>query len=110
TRVVAIEPERLARRAEDLTRTADEFRAAAWVSASAGAEAPLEAAAATFLSLDEIREASEARGLDWATIGPFGAADAATAPITDVEDYRGRLEQALGQVRARMAEGWNVVI
>ncbi|MDN4480060.1 transcription-repair coupling factor [Demequina muriae] len=110
TRVVAVEPERLARRAEDLTRTADEFRAAAWVSASAGAEAPIEAAAATFLSLDEIRDASEARGLDWATIGPFGAADAVAASLSDVEDYRGQLEKALVAVRARVADGWRVVI
>ncbi|MFW7414489.1 transcription-repair coupling factor [Demequina sp. SO4-18] len=110
TRVVAVEPERLARRAEDLTRTADEFRAAAWVSATAGGEAPIEPAAATFLSLDEIREASEARGLDWATIGPFGTADAVVASVTDVEDYRGRLEKALVAVRSRVAEGWRVVI
>src|SRR5690606_27837109 len=33
--VVALEPERLARRAEDLYRTAQEFLAAAWVSATA---------------------------------------------------------------------------
>ncbi|MFN3865179.1 MAG: transcription-repair coupling factor, partial [Demequina sp.] len=73
-------------------------------------EAPIEAAAATFLSLDEIRDASQARGLDWATIGPFGAADAVVAELGDVEDYRGRLEQALVGVRARVADGWTVVI
>jgi transcription-repair coupling factor (superfamily II helicase) len=109
TRVVAIEPERLARRAEDLQRTAQEFLAAAWVSATAGADAPIEADAA-FLSLEELRDGAEDRGLGWTSVGPFGAAGAIESGIAEVEDHRGRLAAALDAVRARLADGWRVVI
>ncbi|GIG53650.1 transcription-repair coupling factor [Demequina activiva] len=110
TRIVAIEPERLARRAEDLQHTAQEFLAAAWVGAAAGAEAPLEAAEGSFLSLDQVHEAALERALDWSTVGPFGTADARVTSLADVEDHRGRLQAALDAIRGRVAEGWRVVI
>ena len=110
TRFVAVEPERLARRAEDLQRTAQEFLAAAWVGAAAGADAPLEPQEGTFLSLDQLREAVAERGLDWSAVSPFGGADAVDAGLADVEDHRGRLQAALAAIRTRMAEGWTVVI
>lgn len=107
-RVVAIEPERLERRAEDLVRTAAEFLSAAWVSAAAGAESPLEHSDGSFASLAEVEERAAERGIDWATIGPFGSgADPGFAVLTD---HRGRLEAALAEVRERLADGWRVVI
>ena len=109
TRIVALEPERLARRAEDLQRTAQEFLAAAWVSATAGADAPIEAQGA-FLGLDEVEESAAERGLPWTTIGPFGAAGAVETGIGEVEDYRGRLPVVLDAVRTRLADGWRVAI
>ncbi len=109
TRIVALEPERLARRAEDLQRTAQEFLAAAWVSATAGADAPLETQGA-FLSLDEVQESAEDRGLGWTTVGPFGAHGAVETGIAELEDHRGRLAAALEAVRARLGDGWRVVI
>ncbi|MFV0633799.1 transcription-repair coupling factor [Demequina sp.] len=110
TRVVAIEPERLARRAEDLHRTAQEFLAAAWVGAAAGADAPLEPVDGAFLPLEQVEESAAARGVLWSTLGPFGTADAVAVPFADVEDHRGRLQAALGAIRTRLAEGWTVVI
>ncbi|WP_062296550.1 transcription-repair coupling factor [Demequina maris] len=109
TRIVALEPERLARRAEDLQRTVQEFLAAAWVSAAAGADSPLEAQGA-FLSLDDVEESAAERGLGWTSVGPFGAHDAVEPGIGEVEDHRGRLPAALDAVRARLADGWRVVI
>ncbi|WP_062379761.1 transcription-repair coupling factor [Demequina pelophila] len=108
-RIVALEPERLARRAEDLHRTAQEFLAAAWVSAGAGADSPIEAQGA-FLTLDEVHEAAQDRGLGWGTVGPFAAADAVETGIADVEGLRGRLDAVLDTVRARLADGWRVVV
>jgi len=109
-RIVAIEPERLARRAEDLARTADEFRDAAWVSAAAGADAPLEASDHAFLTLDEAREAALERGQEFASIGPFGAADAVATSLADIEDHRGRLQAALDAIRSHLAGGWRVAV
>ena len=112
-RFVAVEPERLVRRAEDLVRTAAEFLSAAWVSAAAGAESPLEHSDGSFAALAEIEERAAERGLPWTTIGPFGSgldSAAADAGFAVLDDHRGRLEAALAQVRERLADGWRVVI
>ncbi len=109
TRFVALEPERLARRAEDLQRTAAEFLQAAWVSAAAGADSPLETHGG-FLSFEDIEVAAAERGLGWTTIGPFGTAAAVASAVQEVEDHRGRLAAALDAVRGRLADGWRVVI
>ncbi|WP_439644679.1 transcription-repair coupling factor [Demequina sediminicola] len=110
TRVVLVEPERLARRAEDLSRTADEFLAAAWVSAAAGADSPLEPTEGSFLTLEQLEESAQERGLAVSTIGPFGGADATVTALRDLEDHRGRLREALNVLRTRLAEGWQVVL
>ena len=110
SRMVVIEPERIARRAEDLLRTAEEFLSAAWVAATAGANAPIEASEGSFLTLDEVREGAAERGIGWWGIAPFGAADAVVTSIAEVEDFRGRLAAVLDSVRARVREGWTVVI
>ena len=118
-RIVAVEPERLARRAEDLQKTAQEFLAAAWVSAAAGADTPIDLADAEidsrlatggFLSVAELHEAAEAAGLDWATLGPFHSAGAVEAGYSELEDFRGRPDAAVTLVKNRTAEGWRVVI
>jgi transcription-repair coupling factor (superfamily II helicase) len=107
-RFIAVEPERLERRAEDLVRTAAEFLSAAWVSAAAGAESPLEHSDGSFASLAEVSERATERGLGWSTIGPFGAGEESGFAVLD--DHRGRLEAALAQVKDRLAEGWRVII
>jgi len=108
TRFVAVEPERLARRAEDLTRTAAEFLSAAWVSAAAGAESPLGATDGSFAALAQIEERAAERGMSWRTIGPFGSGTDAGFAVLD--DARGRLEAALRTLKDRLADGWQVVI
>ncbi len=121
TRVIAIEPERLARRAEDLYRTAEEFLAAAWISAAAGADAPLELATAEhhptalqgeggFLTLDQVRDAAAAHALEWTTLGPFQTSDATDAGVLALEDFRGRAGAAIELLRDRQREGWQVVV
>ena len=107
TRIVAIEPERLARRAEDLARTAAEFLSAAWVSAAAGAASPIEGDG-SFAALEQIEERAAARGMTWQTIGPFGAGDASGFAVLD--DSRGRLESALRELGTRVEDGWRVVV
>ena len=113
TRFVAIEPERLVRRAEDLTRTAAEFLSAAWVSATAGADTPLDVSDGSFAALAEVAERAAERGITWSTIGPFGAGlDSSSEDLgfAVLDDHRGRIEAALADIRARLADGWRVVI
>ncbi|NYI42316.1 transcription-repair coupling factor [Demequina lutea] len=122
TTVVALEPQRLERRAEDLQHTAQEFLAAAWVGATAGADAPVdlgavaEAAADSplarggFLTLPELKEAIDVAGLNWETIGPFGAEDAQAAGIGEIESFKGRPGAALDHARVSTSLGWRVII
>lgn len=117
TVVVAVEPERLARRAEDLMKTAEEFLAAAWVSAAAGADAPVELGVPGsglnvpgFLTLAEFTDSVQSAGLDWATLGPFQRADAVESGLVELEDFRGRPSAAVDLVRRRLAEGWTAVV
>ena len=108
TRFVAVEPERLARRAEDLTRTAAEFLSAAWVSATAGANTPLEVSDGSFAALADIAEKAAERGITWSTVGPFGGGEELGFAVLD--DHRGRIEAALTDIRERLETGWRVVI
>ncbi len=108
TRFVAVEPERLVRRAEDLPRTAAEFLSAAWVSATAGADAPLDVSDGSFAALADIAERAAERGLTWSTIGPFGSGEDLGFAVLD--DHRGRLEAGLKDVGKHLADGWRVVI
>jgi len=122
TTVVALEPERLARRAEDLQHTAQEFLAAAWVGATAGADAPVDLgevadqaadsplAKGGFLTIAELREAIDTARLDWATIGPFGGEDTQPAGIGEIESFKGRPGAALDHARVSASLGWRVIV
>ena len=122
TTVLALEPERLARRAEDLHRTAEEFLAAAWVSATAGADAPVDladaAAAATssplaqggFLDMGALVDGIEAAGLGWTTIGPFGSDSAVRSAVIENDNFAGRSGAAIPYAQRHLNQGWTVVI
>ena len=110
SRVVAIEPERLERRAEDLTKTADEFLHAAWSAATAGGPAPVGVDAGSFRTLDDVRESALARGLSWGSVGPFGGEEAVATGIVDPFEGATSPEGAIDAMRARLGEGWRVVV
>lgn len=78
--LVVADPERVRRRAHDLVATTEEFLAAAWTSAAAGAATPLDLSAASFASFAEVRALAAVRGLGWWTLSGFTLdADAAVA-------------------------------
>src|SRR5690606_4693955 len=52
--VVVNDPERVRRRAHDLVATTEEFLAAAWTSAAAGASVPLDLSAASFHTIGQV--------------------------------------------------------
>ncbi len=109
-RVVAVEPERLERRAEDLAKTAEEFLHAAWSAASASGQAPVGVAAGSFRALDDVRESTVTRGISWGSVGPFGGADALATGIVEPFEQATSPEGALEAMRARLGEGWTVVV
>jgi len=128
--LVLADPERVRRRAHDLAATTDEFLAAAWTSAAAGAATPLDLSAASFATFAEVRALAEVRGLGWWTLSPFtldvdgaGAADPGMTPFVDpdagetlvlaareVERYRGEVARAVAHLREHQQAGWRVVL
>jgi len=125
--LVVADPERVRRRAHDLVATTEEFLAAAWTSAAAGGQTPIDLSAASFASFADVRHVAARRGLGWWTLSAFGMApdtdailgdvghpddDATTLTIAarDVEGYRGDLERAVTDVRALQRDGWRLVL
>ncbi len=123
--VVVNDPERVRRRAHDLVATTEEFLAAAWTSAAAGASVPLDLSAASFHTIAQVRDVAARRGLGWWTLSSFGLApdagqgdddvapgesDILTIGAREVEGYRGDVERALTDVRALQQAGWHLVL
>ena len=133
--LVLDEPERVRRRAHDLVATTEEFLAAAWTGAVAGADAPIDLSAASFATFAETREVAARRGLGWWTLSAFslegaetgddGGTDvASSAPVVpgddggttvtiaarDVESYRGDVARALDDVQGLQKAGWHLVL
>jgi transcription-repair coupling factor (superfamily II helicase) len=124
--LVLADPERVRRRAHDLVATTQEFLAAAWTSAAAGARTPLDLSAASFASFAEVRALAEVRGLGWWTMSGFhmdaDAVDEAAEAVVqedahtllvgarDVERYRGDVARAVADVHALQQAGWRLVL
>ncbi|QCB94427.1 transcription-repair coupling factor [Cellulomonas shaoxiangyii] len=128
--LVLVDPERVRRRAHDLVATTEEFLAAAWTSAAAGAQVPLDLSAASFASFADVRARAQVRGLGWWTLSGFtldaGAVDADTVPddglghvdgvrtlvvaAREVERYRGEVDRAVADVRRLQQDGWRLLL
>ena len=137
TLLLVSEPERVRRRAHDLSATTEEFLEAAWTSAAAGGRTPLDLRAASFADYAGTREAAVARGLGWWTLSSFGIvapdgepaapADEPVAPLArsgppdddadvlavaarDVRPYHGDIPAAVADLQDLQRAGWRLVM
>lgn len=109
--VVGLEPERLRKRAEDLTATTQEFLAAAWTSAANGGNAPIDLSAAAFAHLAQARGLALSSNLGWWSLTSLKATpDTVELPLRDPKGYGGRLEEAVRDIGGLAKDGWSVVI
>ena len=109
--VVALEPERLRRRAEDLVATTAEFLAAAWTSAASGGRAPVDLSAAAFAPLGQARALALSTNRGWWSLTSLKAGpDALELPLRDPRGYAGRLDEAVADLGALARGGWSVVV
>lgn len=109
--VVGLEPERLRKRAEDLTATTQEFLAAAWTSAASGGQAPVDLSAAAFAHLAEARALALATNRGWWSFTSLKASPEMTElGLRDPRGYAGRLDEAVKDLGRLVRQGWSVVV
>src|SRR5690625_5460873 len=70
--LVVSEPERVRRRAHDLVSTTEEFLAAAWTSAAAGAAMPVDLSSASFETFEDTQYLAQRMGNGRWALGGFG--------------------------------------
>jgi len=121
--VVAMDPERIRSRSQDMVRTAEEFLAASWHNATVGNEVPIDLSGSSYLSVEEFGDLVRGRGLPWIQMSPLGV-DAELAQVTSGESgsvvidlqaiepqaYAGDLGRALDDIRAWLAQSRAVVL
>ncbi len=118
--VVVAEPERVRTRAHDLVATNEEFLQAGWVSAAAGSAVPIDLESvlgtASFWSLADLRDHAGEVGTPWweltalATDAETTEDEVLTSAAEDAPTYRGSTEQAVGDLRDWVREGWRVLV
>ena len=123
--VAVVSPERVASRAVSLAETNREFLSAAWIAATAGAQAPIDLDAGDFLSLGALRRAYDQREHPtWWTLSTFVAGDATVLPeeleIDEVltvrldgeavPSFSGNADGAVAHVSELLAADWRVVV
>ncbi|BDA63924.1 transcription-repair coupling factor [Actinomyces capricornis] len=109
--VVLLEPERVRKRAEDLTATTAEFLAAAWTSAASGGTVPLDLSAAAFAHLAEARALALSTNRGWWSFTALAAGpDTLQLPLRDPRAYRGELEAAVRDLGEMARRRWSVVV
>jgi len=124
--VVVLSPEKVATRAVSLVETNQEFLAAAWNAATAGAEAPIDLNAGDFVTLSALRESAGKRA--WWTMSSFDSGavvdelEAKVAATLDADDsyvridatavpsFAGQPTGAIDHVEQLLHDGWTVAI
>ena len=131
--IVASEPERIRARAADLVATTEEFLAAAWSAAAAGADTPLEASKASFLDFGDLWGSGQHPWWEITALPPAdlagalgqqanaGAETDGPAPLVvsptlvrvgarDVQPYRGDFARAAADLTSLARGGWRIVV
>ncbi|GLZ80969.1 transcription-repair-coupling factor [Actinorhabdospora filicis] len=108
--VVPCDPERIRTRAHDLVATSEEFLAAGWAAAAAGAESPIDLGAAAFRGIAEVRQAAADRGQPWWDLTPLGDLDAIPLGLNESPKYHGDNVALLSDLRGHLAAGKRVAL
>lgn len=119
--VLALDPEMIAGRADDLVATSAEFLDAAWANAAAGADAPVDLNEASFWPVDAVMEHAAAAGRPWWNLAPFGVDDPTSDEAPEVVNgrlahlkpaprYQGRINDAMTDVTRWCAAQHAVVV
>ena len=123
--VLLSDPELVRTRAHDLVATSNEFLAASWHNAAVGNATPIDLGAATYRTIEQVRDVADGHEVAWWTAGPFGLAapdaeadpigadlvddDLIVLPATATTAYRGDGAALVADLRSALAAGRRVV-
>ncbi|MFY9262408.1 MAG: transcription-repair coupling factor [Actinomycetaceae bacterium] len=110
SRIVVVEPERIAARAESLLETTDEFMEAAWSAAVAGGKVPIDVNAASFLTVSELRADAMGRGLGWWTLGAFNQPGLTALNMREPRKFSGKVDEAITEIAKLTGAQWQVAL
>ncbi len=120
-----VDPERAVSRAISLRETNTEFLEAAWSTATAGGDAPVDLSTGGFFTLEDLRGSVREAGGVWWTFSPFDSglaeietelgegvsADAAVRIAGDaIPSFQGNVEGATSHVAQLVRDRWSVVL
>ncbi|MDP9801221.1 transcription-repair coupling factor (superfamily II helicase) [Arcanobacterium wilhelmae] len=110
SRITLVEPERIAARAESLIETTQEFLAAAWTSAAAGGEVPIQVDAASFSTIEDTRARATKAGHAWWTLGGFATDSSVTLGMREPQKFAGKVDDAVAALGALARENYTLVL
>jgi transcription-repair coupling factor (superfamily II helicase) len=114
--LIVVEPERLRARAFDVVQTAEEFLTAGWHSAAVGGSAPIDFSGSMFIAVDTVVQGIQAKSGSVWNLTPLAIDDSTsssnvvTIDSHAVENYRGKPEQLISDIRSWLTRNDNVVL
>lgn len=110
SRLILVEPERIAAHASSLEQTTAEFLAAAWSNAAAGGKIPVNVDQASFASLREARDLAQTRGLAWWQISGLADENALQLGLREPQNFGGNADAAFAHLKQQIHDQWRIVL
>lgn len=110
SRLILLEPERIAAHASSLAQTTAEFLAAAWSNAAAGGQIPVNVDQASFASLRETRDLAEKRGLAWWQLAGLANENAIQLNLREPQNFGGNTDVAFADLAEKIHARWKIVL
>ena len=114
--IVLVEPERIRARAFDVVKTAEEFLTAGWHSAAVGGSAPIDFSGSMFTTIESVLAGIQTRSGSVWNLTPLGVdettsqSNVVTVDSQSVENYRGKPEQLISDIRLWLTQQKKVVL
>lgn len=114
--LVVVEPERIRARAFDVVKTAEEFLIAGWHSAAVGGSTPIDFSGSMFTTVDSVLAGIQAKSGSVWNLTPLAIDDTTsqsnvvTVDSHAVENYRGKPDQLVADIRSWLTQNKNVVL
>lgn len=110
TRLILVQPEKIAAHAQSLAETTAEFLAAAWSNAAAGGVIPVNVAQASFIPLGEIRDFALERGFSWWKVAVLADEETISFKMREPKNFAGSVSAGFADIRQKIHEHWRILL